>query len=239
MTNFSLPKTITPDPIIDSVVEIRFNSPLPEDKVFGLLFNALSQYYPKYKKISNTIPVITGINISKFTPDIRLENEEFTIGIGSNVVLYRCIGGYKGWQKYFSGIKRDIEMLFNEGVLGNSMERIGIRYVNYFEEIDDISKHIELTIKFSEKEDYITQQTTYRTVLSKNNISHTLSVADKISMPNKHKGSLIDIDSSRSNFEFSNKEDLFNIIDEIHKEEKILFFSLLKKDFLQTLNPTY
>jgi uncharacterized protein (TIGR04255 family) len=52
-------------------------------------------------------------------------------------------------------------------------------------------------------------------------------------------GSIIDIDTSISDFSV----DIFSmspeLVDAAHSEEKQLFFSLLKEDFLESLNPEY
>ena len=40
------PKKITPCPIIESVVEIRFDSAIPAEAIFGVVYNAFNDIFP-------------------------------------------------------------------------------------------------------------------------------------------------------------------------------------------------
>jgi uncharacterized protein (TIGR04255 family) len=68
---------------------------------------------------------------------------------------------------------------------------------------------------------------------------HVANQASVIVEGTKRTGSIIDIDTSLE----TDLKDFFqnstSIIEEGHSEEKEVFFSLPKKDFLQTLNPEY
>ena len=51
-------------------------------------------------------------------------------------------------------------------------------------------------------------------------------------------GLYIDIDSSTNKRLMPNKE-IYTTLDILHRDQKELFFSLLKDDFVETLNPKY
>ena len=77
-----------------------------------------------------------------------------------------------------------------------------------------------------------------RTEIEQGEFSSSLQIANNVIINGKL-GSIIDIDTFvTKNLEsfFSNKTD---IIHAGHLKEKELFYSLLKTEFLNTLNPTY
>ncbi|MCE2887858.1 MAG: TIGR04255 family protein, partial [Pseudanabaena sp.] len=47
----SIPKKITPCPILQAVVELRFETVLPSDAVFGILYSLLSSQYNTFEKL--------------------------------------------------------------------------------------------------------------------------------------------------------------------------------------------
>ena len=49
-----LPKEISPCPIIDTVIEIRFESTMPKEAkeaIFGIIFNEFNDRYPSLEKL--------------------------------------------------------------------------------------------------------------------------------------------------------------------------------------------
>lgn len=51
--DIKIPKKITPDPISESVVELRFKTNLPADAVFGMLYKKLNEMFPdSYESLS-------------------------------------------------------------------------------------------------------------------------------------------------------------------------------------------
>jgi hypothetical protein len=108
-------------------------------------------------------------------------------------------------------------------------------YINFFE--NDIFKNIKVTTKIDSQEiDY--KNTHIKTEIAHTNFTSNLIIANYIEVQGRI-GSMIDVDTHRThsleNF-FINKEE---ILQEIHNNEKELFFSLLKDEFVETLHPKY
>lgn len=234
---FRIPIKITPDPIRDSVVEIRFKSEVPNEAIFGKLFNLLNKEFPSFENIAIPENIKKQVIELKHVAIGRLQNDNFSIGIGNNVVAFNCVDGYKGWEQYFAMIKSNLLKIKETGII-NEIERIGIRFTNFFEGVDDISSNLTLRIDFEGKEDYKTEQTTFRTELLKDEFHYILMVANNAKM-GTISGSVLDIDTSISELPNVIDEELFKIIDKGRQEEKILFFKLLKPDFLEQFNPEY
>ncbi|MBI2269018.1 MAG: TIGR04255 family protein [Bacteroidetes bacterium] len=231
-----IPKKITPDPIIDSIVELRFKPVINKDEVFGKIFSELNNSFQIYQP--SQIPKIRiQDNVFAYVADATISNQDYSIGIGSNVISFNCKDGYKGWGNYFALIKSVLLRISEKGII-EQIERIGVRYINFFSEIEVITKHLNLFIDYSRKNEYVTKRTSFITEISQGIFSHRINIADGAIL-NKKSGSLIDIDTSTNEIKSNISEDLFNQIEACRIEEKKLFFTLLKEDFIEKFNPEY
>jgi uncharacterized protein (TIGR04255 family) len=83
------PTKITPDPIIDAVVEFRFESEIPPDAVLGMLFNVVRNDFPNFKKLPVAeIPDEIRRNDPqlKFAPYYQAVSEGYRLNVGPNVI---------------------------------------------------------------------------------------------------------------------------------------------------------
>ncbi len=232
-----LPKVIEPCPIVDALFEIRFIPKTHPNAVFGMVYNVLQEDFPEVKNL----PILqlpeavrtTDPNL-KFKPHYRISNQNFVTQIGPDVLTISSFPAYVGWGNFSIQIFKILDKIQKIGII-NSVIRIGIRYINFFN--DDIFQNINLKISFRDN-DIEYKNTIVRTELEEGNFKSSLQVANNANYENKS-GSIIDIDTSTE----SNLDNFFKekevIINKGHAIEKDLFFSLLKDDFLQTLNPTY
>ena len=119
----NLPKQINPCPIYEAVVEIRFNSSLPSDAVFGVVYNQLKDSYQNNEQLPILqIPELVRNNDPnlKFQPYYKLKRDNYVIQIGPHVLsLSVTDNSYTTWEDYFSEIQnvfgRVGELNFNCG----------------------------------------------------------------------------------------------------------------------------
>ncbi|MCK9450848.1 MAG: TIGR04255 family protein [Bacteroidales bacterium] len=233
----TLPKAINPCPILDASVEVRFTTKLHPSAVFGMIYNVLQTTFPKVENL----PILqlpeavraTDPNF-KFKPLYRISNPNFVAQIGPDVLAISSFPNYVGWDMFSKQIFSILDRIEKVGIIGTVL-RIGIRYINFFD--NDIFKNIDLKISIG-KNNIAYENTIIRTEIEQGDYKSSLQVANNANQNNKL-GSIIDIDtyteSNLTNF-FKDKDDL---ISGAHAKEKELFFSLLKGEFLKTLNPTY
>lgn len=233
----SLPKQISPCPIIDALLEIRFVPNIHQNAVFGLIYNALQEDFPKV----DNLPVlqipepIRNIDPNlKFKPYYKITNEEYVVQIGPDVLSIASFPKYTGWNKFFTVISEVLNKIEETRVIKN-VSRVGIRYINFFD--DDIFNKINLNVQLNNSI-IDSRSTVVKTEIIQMEYISTLQIANSV-INDERVGSIIDIDTSINNqlddF-FRNKE---YIINKGHEFEKELFFSLLKDDFLESLNPEY
>lgn len=232
------PTRITPDPIIDAVVELRYESDIPPDAILGMLFAQVKSKYSDFKKlpitaipeaIRNTDPAL------QFNPHYQSQSDPFNLNVGPRVLSLSNTGPYSGWkEKYFPELTELLQKVQSAGVV-KKFSRLGVRYIDFFEL--DIYKHANLNIEFNDKP-LKTAQTTFAAVFMNNEFLTRAQIANNTNVKGKM-GSIIDTDTyfePQGGFDF---EGLTDLIDRCHEASVGFFFELLKEEFIKTLHPEY
>lgn len=238
-----LPSRIEKCPLIDALIEFRFEAAIAKSAVFGVIYNLIRN---DYRGNVINLPILqipeqireVDPNL-KFKPLYRIEGDKFIIQIGYDVLSISSKMPYVGWPEFSQHSLSLINKIIQEGII-KRVSRLGHRYINFFR--GDITN--SLTMSFFMTEKYVSENLLIRTDVRDGNFMNTLQFANNANYrpnPNTSEivGSLIDIDTSREysdNFFIENREQEINMA---HECEKKLFFSLLKPTFLETLNPTF
>jgi uncharacterized protein (TIGR04255 family) len=128
-----LPKKVDPCPILQAIVELRFDSTLPNDAIFGIIYKEFQDDYPNVEEL----PILQLPEIVRkqdpnllYKPNYRLsKNEEFVFQVGAKMVSLAINKPYTGWQLFSEKLHNHIERVDSLN-LSNSYSRIGIRYIN-------------------------------------------------------------------------------------------------------------
>jgi len=236
------PTKITPDPIIDAVVELRFENNVPSDAVLGMLFGVIRDDFPKFVKLPIAdIPeeIRKKDNNLKYAPNYQSVSSPFLLNVGPNVISISNPEKYVGWKEnFFPFIKNIIKNIEQIGIV-ESFTRIGIRYIDYFEcnIFDNIT--LQLTIN---NEPLNSAQTTISTLFKHNDYFTRVQIQNNtvVNIGNKQgKGSIIDSDTFYVPPNDVNFEDIVNAIDKQHELSLDMFFKLLKPEFIEKLKPEY
>jgi len=238
-----LPVTLTPSPIISAVIEMRFSINLPMDAVFGAFYPLLSEDFSELKKlpilqipsdIREKDPMLAN---SPYYELMNLNENILKVLIGPKVLIIAFNKtekiNYPGWSKYIEekilGIYKKV---FDSNII-KSVLRFGIRYVDFFE--DNIFGNINLEILQDSKNMALSEKVQISRSFFTDKINHNLIVSNNASVviDNKLKaGSIIDVDSYVEE-EFENF-DYKKYLNSCHEANKKQFFSLLKKEYIDT-----
>lgn len=236
-----LPKKITPCPIVEAILEIRFSSKVPNDAVFGLLYTQFTDDYPEFKHLPiMEIPAAIRERdpAYRYNAYYKSQVEDFIVQIGPRVISISNVREYVGWDVLSKKIYDIYERVQKSGVIEN-IERIGLRYINSLEKIN-IFENSNFSLELggspiTNKTNLATEihygDEAYCTLRSTSDAEVLLGDTGK-----KVLGSVIDIDTVVN---FSKFENFEKAVEHGHKVEKELFFSILKEDFIKTLNPEY
>ncbi|HEB70740.1 MAG TPA: TIGR04255 family protein [Desulfobulbus sp.] len=236
------PTKITPDPIIDAVVELRYESAVPPDAILGMLFAQVQSKYTDFKKLpAATLPeeIRKSDPGLRFSPYYQAEAEPFKLNVGPRVISLSNTGEYSGWKEaFFPELKELFEKVKQAGIVKRFF-RLGVRYIDFFEL--DIYDKTNLTIRLNDKP-LESLQTTLSAVFRTGDFSTRLQTANNVTVNvkgSKQNGSIIDTDTYFEDEEGFNFEGLPDLMDKCHEESVTFFFSLLQQDFLETLKPEY
>jgi uncharacterized protein (TIGR04255 family) len=236
--------SISPNPVVESIVEMRFDSDIPQNAIFGLLYSKLKDKFPEVKSLPiMQLPEEIRIKSDQFKHKAwyQLEGNEIVVEIGPDVITFNqnkiLDKGYSSWKDYSKTIFEIIELLKSTQAI-NSVKRVGIRYISFFEAniFENVKANVSIINNAVTKEN--TQLVTEiksglftKRITLQNNALLAHNGLEKV-------GSLVDIDAyfSESIVDLGKIE---KMVDDGHLELKELFFELLKEEFLKTLNPVY
>lgn len=237
-----LPNKITPCPIVETILEIRFEASLPGDAVFGILYNQFKSRFGNLEKtpilsipeqFRQTDPTF------RFHPHYKLSADNFILQIGPDVFSISNTKEYVGWENYRSLIADCIKDLFAANVV-KKVSRVALRYINIFENMN-IFNNLTLDISLlnhSIKDNNINFSSEFKNgdfvnLLRIVNNAHATVGKESLN------GSVIDIDTSYSNHIENNLETIMPLIEQAHSIEKEFFFTLLNKEYTDTLQPEF
>jgi uncharacterized protein (TIGR04255 family) len=236
-----LPTEIRPSPLVTTTVEVRF---LPHQSDIDLL----QVVYPKFM---SELPILTQSEIPKeikqqeknlrYSPDYTLKNNDYSLSFSHYVLAFENVSNYKLWPNYYDFISRHFNSFFDLNII-KTVKRIGVRYGSIFNGTGSLDEIID-SAPTMQLGDYKTINVgrIFRTNLLVDDINLHLQLADnaKARKEDKHfSGAFIDIDASITK-DMNDRNEILRKIDLLHHEQKKLFFSLLRSDFVAKLNPTY
>lgn len=238
-----LPKKISPCPIVEAIVEMRFDPVFPpdaSDALFGILYNKMKDRFSEVRKLP-ILQIPDEIREKdpnfQFKPYYQIIGASYILQVGPRVISLNTKGDYQGWENFSSEAVCVFSEINKLGVLGN-IKRFALRYVNFFD--GDIMDRFDVDIKIGNIP--INQKSLLRTEIQSEKFISTLQITNDASMPDGKKGTVVDIDTiikSYSNVEAFANNNLKTTMDEIHLEEKNHFFRIIGKNFLKELNPEY
>jgi len=236
-----LPIKISPCPLAETTVELRFESRLISDAIFGIVYPVLMDDFPELEKLPILqLPEQIRENEPqfKFQPHYRLKRGNLHFLLGPKVISFTNAGEYIGWTSFFGEIVNTLNKIWELEFI-KTINRVGLRYINVFE--PGILENIDLNLLLNGSP-LVTKTAILRFEFVGREFAQTLQIADpadvKSTNTTRH-GSVIDIDISKITEIDRHFEEIPKIIEAAHIDEKTLFFKLLKPAFLNSLNPEY
>ena len=243
MDSTKIPTKLGICPLVDALLEIRFNSDLDKSVIFGYIYGLLKDAYPG--RVVNLplsqIPAQIRDNDPnlQFKPLYRIEGESTIVQIGTDVICLSSKIPYIGWNALSEKALDIINKLYRAGVI-KRVVRLGHRYINFFKgNIDD-----KLNMSFVFVPKYSILNRLIRTEIVDGQFISTLQYSNSAEYrphfsTSVQKGCLIDIDTFRLYNDDSFLRSIKTEIDSAHASEKMLFYSLLKDEFIRELDPVY
>lgn len=240
-----LPKKITPDSIVNAVVEVKYESRIPFELLMGLL---VDKFDDSYNYTTRPLRPLLGKQQElaiNFGSQALLYNERISLTLLPNALGFNCLGKYIGWTLFKEEINKALQIIYSTGHIVK-WSRVGLRYITEYLKTDlkDCTK-FNFTFGFPEVQSL---STTFhnefefkgaKVIMNLNNKIPTIRQQEMNSTVEIIPSSTIDIDVIKEPLALAQVNQIMNIIEEVHEHEKEVFFTLLTDDFLKTLNPEY
>ena len=238
-----LPQKVTPCPIVNATVELRFESSCPEDAIIGIVYK---EFENDYKGGMKELPIL------QIPGEIRREDknlkhhphyvllspdEKYLFGVGPRVISLTRNEPYEGWGSFRDKLEAIVGRVKKLKIV-KGYQRVGIRYVDGF----DINILDEVNLDFSiAEENFKDKKTNIKSNVSLGKYTSTIRLNNDVKVSRggeEFMGSWLDIDTYQDSP--SPSDDVLNLIEEGHDIEKKLFFTMLKDSFVKSkLNPEY
>jgi uncharacterized protein (TIGR04255 family) len=234
-----LPVSINPCPIAEAIFEVRFETTYPGDAIFGIIYNQFKDEFPKVTKMPVLqLPAVVreqDPNL-QFTPHYKMSGDNYIIQLGPNVFSLINTGPYRGWDAFSEKILESYNKISALKII-EKHQRTALRYINVFEGADIFDKStLSLRLENDDLSGLKTNMTIEMPYDYGVRILRMVNFARAGIEAKMVEGSIIDIDTHVAIEKCAGLEDA---ISKAHLAEKQLFFGLLQKDFIATLNPVY
>jgi len=240
-----IPKKISPDNLIATIVQVLFESPISSELFLGTfnsLFSDSLKFVAASPKKTEIIPKIGELLLEPIEKGFFLDKEEkIKVEVTGNSLGFNLYKSYVGWEKYFALIGSIIGKLFAAGYI-KEINRIGVRYISQFAKVNLFdSLNINLSIQLPNNDLNSAQ---IRTEFNEDAFRVILNLINRINQVNGElrknlNVSIVDIDVIQEKIKLDNSKIVLETIANCHQKQKSIFFSLLKPEFLETLNPEY
>ena len=232
---------LSKSPLIDAIVEIRFNNTAPSQVLAGLLYSKLQPIgYTEFEEmpLMQLPPALRDSDENlKYAAHYKIKSENFWVFVGATIVSVVAIckdNRYPGWIDYKAEIDKVFKQLFSLEMI-TALTRLNVRYINLFKD-QNIYDRIELSLD-SPFDDTITDDITHNFTISDNNASIQVVFSSTASITDSNneviKGSLLDM-----NWFFADNytiEELDSLITRGHDKVEDIFKSVLEDNFMESL----
>lgn len=241
------PKELQSSPLVDATIEVRFAAG-NTDILPGLLFSQLRQEFEKIQELPTLqLPLAIRQNDPglKFQATHRLESAKFLLNVGPNVVGLGCkiLPGelkYPGWKAFIQRFEAIMTTVLQTELVAG-FQRLGVRYINFFEQ-KDLFKALNVTFetgwegKGLQKDKQIAFIVQNEEFLSRVQVNNSVT-ARPLNTPAERQGQIIDIDTF---VDIGNDTaDLVDLATRAHSYTEDLFFGILSDRLKEQLGARY
>lgn len=237
------PKRLKKTPLIDAIAEVRFSSSVPPDTIVGLVYGAIKDEFgaPEPLPILQIPAALRDQDPNlRYQACYRFQREGHTLLLGPRNVALSTVP-YVDWNSAEPRLN-EVLMKLDQANLFQRIERIGLRYVNFFEKLNVIERS---TLKLEVAGKSIAAQSiTLRAERTENEYTVITQIFNHASVlgPQAKAGSVIDIDVVTDKVVVDTKmfsQSLLRVFTEANELADNAFFSLLTSDFINEFEPEF
>lgn len=247
--NNRIPLRLRKEPLLEAIWEIRFsgrNSSVA-DLLPGMLFKSFPDKYTKATKLPAAdmpAPLIECDPSALYAPQIQLAGAaNQAIQIGDRALSLSCRRPYSGWNRFAADIV-EIANAVQETGLVDRLERFSLKYIDLIElEKPEGLALLDLDLKMGGHQ-LASKPVQLRTEIYEKDLIHIIQIISpaQVGLPGtdeRLKGVLVDIDTIKFITEDASWGVLYQKLDDVHASCKRMFFSMLKPETIESLEPVF
>lgn len=252
MDGKKLPTRLGKEPLIDAIFELRFNSSAPASNILpGALYAHLGS--GGRNVIVQRLPVAqipeeirrTDLNL-QYAPIIKMDCDQYAVLISDGSILVSCKLPYRGWQFFRQTIGEIVKEVEKVGLV-NSIVRYSVKYVDIIP-YSDLRKQVgglEWNVQVGGHQ-LSAEIASVRVEIPRRDFLHIVSIQTgavvEIQGRPRVEGVIVDVDTicrvNETPFATFLSE-MPSRLEEIHAENKEVFFDCLTPETLMELEPVY
>jgi uncharacterized protein (TIGR04255 family) len=243
-----LPHKLNKVPIVEAVFEIRYAAEMATSSVLpGLLFTQLPGKKIFQKQAAADLPEAfrQADPQLKYAPISGFQwADKFLVLISDRSFGLACMAPYPGWSEFREAILKVVEVVIGADML-SQVERCSLKYINIIPPaIGNAFETFEFELRVGEK---IVKDGHFqiRSEITEGPLLHIVQIVSEGAIQAQgrvHSGAVIDVDTVRSLGKVSPKDFIATLaedLDKHHVSTKRMFFSCLKQNALEKLEPVY
>ncbi len=243
-----IPSKLNIVPILEAIYEIRFDTSSPEETNTGIIYNCFKSEFNEDVESFPIMNLPSKVRNSDknlmYQPFQRMKSKDgnFVLQYGQRQLSLHCVDySYDVFKNFNSKITEVTKRLIDLNIV-SKVNRVGLRYTDFLSN-ETIPKYtfdklnISVDIANMNRGENFSCSTYFRGKVAnhKTQIHNTIEIEHK---DTKKVGDIIDLDS----FVFEEKinlDEINKIINEIHEEQKEIFFGILGDEVTTLLGPSY
>lgn len=224
--SLSIPKTLKDNHLKDTIISLIFRTNYNREYIHNRIMELLTVkgcvIEPSADALSKQEALIYGLN-------------NFRIRLDRTQIQFNCITNYPGWEQYGALVKRILKSL--EEIM--EFQNAQIRYISVYDGIR-IFQHINGTIHINSFPPIMGEEYAFhvKVVDHQNpdlNAIATVRLINEKGIAPRQTASFVDIALES----IANNNTYQTVLDFIHLQEKLLFFSIITDEFKNSLGPLY
>ena len=235
----SLPTSLTNNTLVESSFDLRCDF---KQLVEVVAVQLLEKYSEKSIKGLERLPTLqlpeavwqNDPNLAN-APLYQITTANACLQIARSGVRYVCQSSYPGWNSFAEGV-RDFLKFFLEKIQISSLNRIGVRYINFF---DRNAAEVCKMSSFDSGLDFSRVVFNHTDIFQKDEFVIKTVIANNALLKGVQKGSLFDIDVYCVEKSLLKFDSVISCIDALHTLCKQTYFASLNDSFLKSLGPKY
>ena len=252
MESKKLPIKLGKEPLIDAVFQLRFSSIAPASNILpGALYAQLGQggqgISVQKLPLAHVPEAIRRADPNlQFSPVIKLEWQQYWLLIGDGSIAVSCKLPYPGWSSFRAAVAQVVKEVAKVGIV-KTIDRYSLKYVDIVP-ASDVQRQVDgLNWQVRVGNHALKAEIAgVRVEIPRGSYRHIVSIqtGGVAEIPGRPpiEGVIVDVDSicKVSETELSKfMADMPANLDDIHTENKAMFFECLTPATLEALDPTY